>query len=662
MKLGHCTILGAVEGVPDADIYEVALDETGQRLVVRITSRAVPPFSDAAGESERFLADAAPFAALEHPNVLPLVDYGEQVGLRFLIEPYVGQTMLDYLTSGQPLPQPVPVARRVVADAAAGLQYLHDRGLVHGQVNVRSLYLQPTTHDPVAPSASQTAGQVPFHVLVGDFGLRRYLDEGVGADDSFAEFVAPEQHHDAATAASDQYALAVLAHLLLTGRLPVISSRSQPIEDISPGDLVPPSQLNPALPAAIDFLLNTALQPVPEQRFRRISDLATALDIATGAAPAAPLTAPPPAPRADGTLAPVAPPLAAAPSAPAPATASVDYPTFPPPDRAPVLAASAPLAPPPTAPAPNPVYLLPKAPPYTEPVRAVKPLKVPTPQRTPGGMRLSRRTLLLGAAGGVAGVALLGGAGYYFFLRPSGPAAPDSLGVFRPARASFLLLSSLAARQADLVVPFGQRGDLPIAGDWDGTGLDSPGVFRPSTGAFYLAGDNSAAPRLAHTLTFGQSGDLPIAGDWTGSGRDGVGVFRPSTARFLLKHTLNPGPPDVVLAFGVHGDLPVAGDWTGSGHDGIGLFRASDATFYLLDSASAQSAPVANHHVPLGIGAAAGWPLAGDWQRAGHSGVGLFVPASRTVYLKQSLTSASAPDRHLALGEAGDLPVAGRWR
>jgi hypothetical protein len=142
----------------------------------------------------------------------------------------------------------------------------------------------------------------------------------------------------------------------------------------------------------------------------------------------------------------------------------------------------------------------------------------------------------------------------------------DTPGVFRPAAAGTFFLTNTIANNstapADIVFNFGTIGDLPVAGDWNGDGIETPGIFRPSAaGAFFLENNfvNFAADIF---FNFGTNGDLPLAGDWTGAGIDRVGVFRPSTnTMFLANNFANSG--DTVFAFGQAGDLPIAGDWDG---------------------------------------------------------------------------------------------------
>jgi hypothetical protein len=117
---------------------------------------------------------------------------------------------------------------------------------------------------------------------------------------------------------------------------------------------------------------------------------------------------------------------------------------------------------------------------------------------------------------------------------------------------------------------FGTSEDLPVAGDWTGDGKDKIGVFRPSKGSWY-ADKNGNGKWDNCTLDgcwggFGIAGDRPVAGDWTGDGKDKIGVFRPSTGRWYLDFNGNArwDGCHIDLCIGPHGattDLPVVGIW-----------------------------------------------------------------------------------------------------
>jgi hypothetical protein len=112
-------------------------------------------------------------------------------------------------------------------------------------------------------------------------------------------------------------------------------------------------------------------------------------------------------------------------------------------------------------------------------------------------------------------------------------------------------------------------GAIPVVGDWDGNGTDTPGIVYlpgdPSTDRmhWHLRNSNSAGP--ANTfLTYGVF-DTPIAGDWDGNGTDTPGVVRDN--QWLLKNGLGGGAADVSFAYGSTSiaELPVPGDWDGNG-------------------------------------------------------------------------------------------------
>ena len=117
---------------------------------------------------------------------------------------------------------------------------------------------------------------------------------------------------------------------------------------------------------------------------------------------------------------------------------------------------------------------------------------------------------------------------------------------------------------------FGTVGDLPVVGDWNGSGTEEIGLFRPSTGEWFLdvngngQWDGCGVDKCLGQ--FGGDGDLPVVGDWDGTGEVGIGIFRPSTAEWFLDMNRNGKfdgcEVDACLGpFGAPGDLPVVGKW-----------------------------------------------------------------------------------------------------
>jgi hypothetical protein len=207
----------------------------------------------------------------------------------------------------------------------------------------------------------------------------------------------------------------------------------------------------------------------------------------------------------------------------------------------------------------------------------------------------------------------------------------------------------------------------PLAGDWDGDGLDSIGLYNCSTGFFYLRNSNTTG-EADHTFLFGIPGDLPIGGRWQNEAvTDGIGVFRWSNGLVFLRNTPNSGASDFSLVFGNPGDLPIAGNWDGINSDSIGIYRpgqlvspadepsTTNFNWSLTDSLSGGVS------TPVAFGSPGGLPIAGDWTTRYQSGIGLYNPSTGYVELKNDPSYSSGANIAYALGVGGDRPVAGRW-
>ena len=118
----------------------------------------------------------------------------------------------------------------------------------------------------------------------------------------------------------------------------------------------------------------------------------------------------------------------------------------------------------------------------------------------------------------------------------------------------------------DHVFNYGTPKDVPVAGDWNGDGTRTIGVFRNGTWYLDVNGDGRYDEN-DRTIQFGQAGDIPVVGDWNGKSKDQVGVFR--HGQWLLDSNGNGSldASDKVFELGGADDLPVVGDWNGDGAD-----------------------------------------------------------------------------------------------
>ncbi len=120
----------------------------------------------------------------------------------------------------------------------------------------------------------------------------------------------------------------------------------------------------------------------------------------------------------------------------------------------------------------------------------------------------------------------------------------------------------------DRCLQIGPSGDVPLVGDWDGIATTKVGTFRPSDGAFYLdynGNEQWDGCGVDRCISMGLNGDIPLVGDWNGSGTSKVGTFRPTDGAFYLDFNGNGVwdgcGTDRCLQMGLSGDIPLIGRW-----------------------------------------------------------------------------------------------------
>jgi hypothetical protein len=172
---------------------------------------------------------------------------------------------------------------------------------------------------------------------------------------------------------------------------------------------------------------------------------------------------------------------------------------------------------------------------------------------------------------------------------------------------------------------FGQQADIPVAGDWTGSGTVRIGVFRNGQWLLDCNGngvwDGTAGGDCLYN--FGQAGDIPVVGDWNGSGKSKIGVFRGGS--WMLDVNGNgswdgTSGGDTSFWFGNSTYKPVVGDWSGSGTAKAGLFL--NGTWYLDTNGDGMWTSGVDQ--AAFFGQAGDTPIVGDWSGSGKSNVGIF--------------------------------------
>ncbi len=184
-------------------------------------------------------------------------------------------------------------------------------------------------------------------------------------------------------------------------------------------------------------------------------------------------------------------------------------------------------------------------------------------------------------------------------------------------------------------------------GDWDGNGTRTPGFFK--AGVFSLYNTVPPAPTPELSFAFGNRRGFPVAGDFDGDGVDDVAVYDDGTWEIRLTGT---GATSTVTGFGRGSwpdTVPVAGDWDGDGTDGIGFFR--NGTWTLRQTTTGGDLAPFTYRPGRNP-----YPVVGDWDGDGIDTVGVKARKGSTWQLNNA-NDPSAPEITFDLGTSTDLPV-----
>ncbi len=188
---------------------------------------------------------------------------------------------------------------------------------------------------------------------------------------------------------------------------------------------------------------------------------------------------------------------------------------------------------------------------------------------------------------------------------------------------------------------FGEPGDVPFMGDWDGDGVATPGLYRRSDGFVYIRYSNTQGVADLEFF-FGNPGAVPLAGDFDGDGRDSVSIWRPSEARVYVTNELGADGGELDAAefsfsFGDPGDTPFVGDFDGDGVDTVSLYRPSTGFVYFRNSLSTGNADLSFFYGNLGDQI-----FVGDWDGDGDDTVAAYRPSTGRVYANLENTNGAA--------------------
>jgi serine/threonine-protein kinase len=247
-RLGDFTLRSAIGHGGTATVYAASSGRHGE--VALKVLRADLALSER--ERERFCEEARCMSRVRHPSLVPLVDAGLLPdGRPYVCMPLLrGETLAVRVERG---PLPLEVAMQYLRELADGVTALHRTGMVHRDIKPENVFLE----------------QPGDRAVLLDFGLARDADRSpgtttrAGAMRGTPAYMAPERFFGApATVATDIYELAVVAYVMLVGRLP------WDLEHDGAARLHPrpPSDFGVALPGLLGTVLLRALSTRPEAR------------------------------------------------------------------------------------------------------------------------------------------------------------------------------------------------------------------------------------------------------------------------------------------------------------------------------------------------------------------------------------------------------------
>jgi eukaryotic-like serine/threonine-protein kinase len=245
---GRYRLVTALGTGASAHVYLADDVSLHRRVAIKVLH---PALAGDAAFLKRFRAEARAVAALNHPNILQVYDWGEEGGEPFLVLEYLaGGSLRQVFDTGVLLTPEQAV--HIGLDAAAGLDYAHRRGLIHRDIKPANLLFD----------AEQ-------RLRIADFGLARALAEAAwtepeGAMLGTARYAAPEQGEGwVLDGKSDVYALALVLYEGVTGEAPFIGDTILTTLRARVGTLLPEHE---ALGPLNDVLV-WAAAPEPSERF-----------------------------------------------------------------------------------------------------------------------------------------------------------------------------------------------------------------------------------------------------------------------------------------------------------------------------------------------------------------------------------------------------------
>ncbi|MFL7871200.1 MAG: bifunctional serine/threonine-protein kinase/formylglycine-generating enzyme family protein [Anaerolineales bacterium] len=256
-EIGRYQILETIGEGGMATVYKAFDPRLEREVAIKIIRREVFTEGEMEMLRKRFEREAKSLGRLSHPNIVPVIDYGEFEGTPYLVMVYLpGGTLKDRL--GKPIPWRNAV--QTLLPIAHALEYVHDQNIINRDIKPSNILLTENG-EPMLTDF----GLVKVY---GDKGRDTTIITGTGAGLGTPDYMAPEQWIGETTAKSDMYSLGVVLYEMITGRRPYKADTPAGVLLKQANEPLPlPTDYIPGLPRDVESVLLKVLAKDPENRY-----------------------------------------------------------------------------------------------------------------------------------------------------------------------------------------------------------------------------------------------------------------------------------------------------------------------------------------------------------------------------------------------------------
>ena len=241
-----------------ASVYRAYQADIDREVAIKVLP---PQFASDEQFVRRFQLEAQTLARLQHPHIVPIYDFGRSNRYLYLVMPYVaGGDLGDQMGK---VPLDLPGIARTFMEIATALDHAHQRGIIHRDIKPGNILLNRQGH-----------------AMLSDFGLAKMVSGQQNLTDSnmvlgSAEYMSPEQGLGRSIdPRTDIYSLGIVLYEFLTGRTPYKADTwSATIMRAISEPMLPPSQLNQAINAAMEAVIYKACDKEPQNRYATATDM-----------------------------------------------------------------------------------------------------------------------------------------------------------------------------------------------------------------------------------------------------------------------------------------------------------------------------------------------------------------------------------------------------